>query len=185
MPRQYAHPRLLANWEDWFHLCAWLGDGGFRSAPARSGRKCSAWPTASIPVDARMTLGTDMGNPWIAPGISLHREMQLLADAGVPNGRILAAATVNARRCPGCWSTSGPHRTGLRSRPSWCSTGIRWPTSPIPGQFMPWFSKATICPPKPLPKHHEQLRTPRSEQEPNNRRPSRVVDRCRRRGPAR
>nr|WP_255691800.1 amidohydrolase family protein [Luteimonas sp. XNQY3] len=46
--------------------------------------------------DARMTLGTDMSNPWIAPGISLHREMALLADAGVPTPRILAAATVQA-----------------------------------------------------------------------------------------
>ena len=43
--------------------------------------------------DARMTVGTDMSNPWIAPGISLHREMELLADAGVPAPRILLAAT--------------------------------------------------------------------------------------------
>ncbi len=93
--RRYAHPRLRANWEDWFTFAlGWQADD-FERARA-------IWPKVQrlaqrvYASDARLTIGTDMNNPWIAPGISLHREMALLAEAGVPIDRILAAATVNA-----------------------------------------------------------------------------------------
>ena len=93
--RRYAHPRLLANWTEWFTFAlGWTGDD-FERARA-------IWPKVQrmavrlYDSVAAMTVGTDMSNPWIAPGISLHREMQLLADAGVPNARILQAATGNA-----------------------------------------------------------------------------------------
>ena len=56
---------------------------------------------------ARMTVGTDMGNPWIAPGISLHREMQLLAEAGVPVPQVLLAATRNGAQALGAGGRLG------------------------------------------------------------------------------
>jgi len=112
--RQYAHPRLLANWEDWFTFALGWATEDFERARA-------IWPKVQrmayrlYTSDARMTLGTDMGNPWIAPGISLHREMQLLADAGVPNGRILAAATVNAADALGAGQRLGRIEPGFEA----------------------------------------------------------------------
>jgi imidazolonepropionase-like amidohydrolase len=93
--RRYAHPRLVANWEEWFTFAIGWEPEDFARARA-------VWPKVQRmavrlhATDARLTVGTDMSNPWIAPGISLHREMALLAEAGVPAARILAAATTNA-----------------------------------------------------------------------------------------
>jgi imidazolonepropionase-like amidohydrolase len=42
--------------------------------------------------------GTDTPTPWIIPGVSLHDEMQLLADAGIPLLSILRMATFDAAR---------------------------------------------------------------------------------------
>ncbi len=92
---RYAHPRLLANWKDFFTFAIGWEPQDFARARA-------IWPKVQRMAmrlhagDARMTLGTDMGNPWVAPGISLHREMALLAEAGVPNARILRAGTADA-----------------------------------------------------------------------------------------
>lgn len=93
--RRHAHARLLASWEEWFTFAMGWEPEDFLRARA-------IWPKVQRlavrlhGTAARMTLGTDMSNPWIAPGISLHREMHLLAEAGVSPERILAAATVNA-----------------------------------------------------------------------------------------
>ena len=92
---RYAHPRLLANWTDFFTFAIGWEPADFERARA-------IWPKVQrmaarlYATGARMTLGTDMSNPWIAPGVSLHREMALLAEAGVPNARILRAGTANA-----------------------------------------------------------------------------------------
>ncbi len=92
---RYAHPRLLANWQTFFTFALGWEPEDFERAGA-------VWPKIQRMAArlyagaARMTLGTDMSNPWIAPGISLHREIALLAEAGVPNARILRAGTVDA-----------------------------------------------------------------------------------------
>jgi imidazolonepropionase-like amidohydrolase len=43
-----------------------------------------------------MTVGTDMPTPWIVPGASMHDEMLLLRDAGIPPMDVLRMATSNA-----------------------------------------------------------------------------------------
>lgn len=104
--RRLAHPRLRANWEDWFTFAVGWHAEDFERARA-------VWPKVQrlaqriYASGARVTIGTDMSNPWIAPGISLHREMALLADAGVPVDRILAAATVNAAEALGAGDRLG------------------------------------------------------------------------------
>nr|MDC2856247.1 amidohydrolase family protein [Ningiella sp. W23] len=45
-----------------------------------------------------LTIGTDLGNPWVIPGFSVHQEMQIFADAGIPNSDILKMATINAAK---------------------------------------------------------------------------------------
>ncbi|MCD9096460.1 amidohydrolase family protein [Luteimonas fraxinea] len=93
--RRYAHPRLFENWTSFFTFAIGWEPNDFARARA-------VWPKVQrmavrlYASNARMTIGTDMSNPWIAPGVSFHREMRLLADAGVPNARILAAATWQA-----------------------------------------------------------------------------------------
>jgi imidazolonepropionase-like amidohydrolase len=111
---RYAHPRLLANWQDWFTFALGWEENDFVRARA-------VWPKVQTLTrrlyasGARMTLGTDMSNPWIAPGISLHREMQLLSEAGVPRAQILRAATVNAADALGAGERLGRIAPGFEA----------------------------------------------------------------------
>lgn len=42
-----------------------------------------------------ITAGTDLGNPWLSPGVSLYRELELLVNAGIPVIEVLKIATRN------------------------------------------------------------------------------------------
>jgi len=42
-----------------------------------------------------LTTGTDTPTPWIVPGASLHDEMLLLEEAGIPRAEVLRIATRN------------------------------------------------------------------------------------------
>ncbi len=44
---------------------------------------------------ALVTAGTDMGNPWMTPGVAYHRELELLAEAGLDNAAVIRAASRN------------------------------------------------------------------------------------------
>jgi len=52
--------------------------------------------TALHRAGVRLLVGTDTGNPWVVPGVSLHREMALLHEAGLSNLDVLQAATRDA-----------------------------------------------------------------------------------------
>jgi imidazolonepropionase-like amidohydrolase len=43
-----------------------------------------------------LTAGSDFGNAWLTPGAALHRELELLASAGIPPLDVLTVATSNA-----------------------------------------------------------------------------------------
>lgn len=111
--RRLVHPRLRANWE-WFTFALGWQAEDFERARA-------IWPKVQrlaqriYASSARVTIGTDMSNPWIAPGISMHREMALLADAGVPTERILAAATVTAAETLGAGDRLGRIQQGFEA----------------------------------------------------------------------
>lgn len=45
-----------------------------------------------------ITAGTDAGNPWITPGVSLHREFELLNNAGIPALEVIMIATYNGAK---------------------------------------------------------------------------------------
>lgn len=98
--RRLVHPRLLKGWNDGFTFAIDWQPDDFRRARA-------VWPKVQALArriyasQAQVTIGTDMGNPWVAPGISLHQEMALLSEAGVSNARLLQAATVNAAQALG------------------------------------------------------------------------------------
>ena len=42
-----------------------------------------------------LAVGTDVGMPWITPGVSFHREMELLVEAGIAPADVLVMATRN------------------------------------------------------------------------------------------
>jgi sulfatase modifying factor 1 len=45
-----------------------------------------------------LTTGTDAGMPWITHGVSLHRELELLVQAGIPELEVIKIATSNGAR---------------------------------------------------------------------------------------
>ncbi len=112
--RRLAHSSMLANWEDWFTFAVGWQMDDFERARA-------IWPRVQRMAkriytgNARVTIGTDLGNPWVAPGISMHREMTLLAEAGVPLDRVLAAATVHAAGALGAGDRLGRIMEGFEA----------------------------------------------------------------------
>ncbi len=67
-------------------------------------RSRKAWPVVlrltkkMHDAGVHLVVGTDTPTPWIVPGASVHDEMQLLADAGIPAMTILRMATHDAAR---------------------------------------------------------------------------------------
>ena len=54
-----------------------------------------------------LTAGSDLPNPWVIPGVSLHEELRLLHEAGIPPLEVLKIATYN-----GAWSLGLEERIG-------------------------------------------------------------------------
>jgi imidazolonepropionase-like amidohydrolase/ABC-type multidrug transport system permease subunit len=67
-----------------------------------------AWK-AGVP----LAMGTDSGNPMVFPGPSLHHEIQLWVQAGIPVTVALQAATVNAAKLLGAGQRIGAIRKGM------------------------------------------------------------------------
>ena len=61
----------------------------------------------------RITAGTDVGMPWITPGVSLHRELELLVQAGIPPRQVLSIATKNGAEGLRASTTFGTIKPGL------------------------------------------------------------------------
>ena len=91
---QFAPPKVLATWPAGRFTADWTPE---QYAEARK-----AWPTLLgltkklYDAGVRLVAGTDTATPWIVPGASLHDELRLLADAGIPPLAILRIATYNA-----------------------------------------------------------------------------------------
>lgn len=54
-----------------------------------------------------LTAGTDVGNPWITPGVSFHHELELLVKAGVSCLDVLCIATRNGAQALGILNEVG------------------------------------------------------------------------------
>ena len=94
---KYVHPELLNNWRSFFTF-----NIGWKKQDFSRAKK--VWPKVLSFVNrlykegVPLTIGTDLGNPWVIPGYSVHQEMQIFADAGIPNIDILRMATINAAK---------------------------------------------------------------------------------------
>ena len=105
---------MVANWRAGFRF-----DAGWRPDDHR--RAQAVWPRllkltrmmyeGGVP----MTIGTDQANPFIAPGISVAREMALHRQAGIPAWAVLRMATSDAARILGLGERTGALRPGLEA----------------------------------------------------------------------
>jgi imidazolonepropionase-like amidohydrolase len=108
-----APPAMQASWRD----------GGFTAdwTPADFARMRKAWPKMLAIVDryyregVLLTTGSDLPNSWVVPGVSLHQEMELLSEAGIPREAVLAMATRNAASVLGLDREIGTVETGKRA----------------------------------------------------------------------
>jgi hypothetical protein len=62
-----------------------------------------------------ITAGTDAGNPWITPGVSLHREFELLNSAGIPPLEVIMIATHNGAKALDISDEVGSIEVGKRA----------------------------------------------------------------------
>jgi imidazolonepropionase-like amidohydrolase len=63
----------------------------------------------------RLTVGTDANNPWTPPGISFHRELELLVKAGIPVPDVLEMATLRGAQSVGLDGEIGTVEPGKRA----------------------------------------------------------------------
>ena len=102
---ELAPPSLVAGWRKFDLTLGWKPEDyveARKAWPAVLGYTKYLW-NRGVPI----TVGTDMGNPWTVPGASFHREMELLAAAGIPTLEVLRLATRNGARSLGIESEVG------------------------------------------------------------------------------
>ena len=85
-----VEPQVLENWAKRKHTPDEAR--GVRAEYAIRERVVRALVAAGAP----LLVGTDAGNPYVIPGPSMHREIELLVAAGVPRAQVLRAATADA-----------------------------------------------------------------------------------------
>lgn len=108
----YGPLSLQRNWRE-FQLSLGWSEEDFRAAQ-------SLWSNVErftkhlFDSGVQMTIGTDTPNPWVAPGISLHREMELHVKAGIPIPAVLRMATRDGARSLG-FDDMGTIETGKRA----------------------------------------------------------------------
>jgi imidazolonepropionase-like amidohydrolase len=110
---RFAHPAMVTDWGK-FALSQGWSASDFASAK-------SLWPRVEQFVrqlhaaGVRLTVGTDANNPWVAPGISLHREMALMVRAGIPATEVLRMATLSGAESLGLQDEIGTVDAGKRA----------------------------------------------------------------------
>lgn len=110
---EYAHPLMRAFWQRFRFDAGW--------APEHYARAHAVWPKllrfarmlheAGVP----LTLGTDLANPFVAPGADLIAEMRLHQDAGIPAWAVLHMATTGAAQTMGIADRTGRIARGMEA----------------------------------------------------------------------
>lgn len=109
-----AHPEVLENWRSFYHFTIGWEEEDFALA-------ATTWPKVLELVKrlhtegVRLSVGTDLGNPWVIPGESYHQELQLLVAAGLTPMEVLQLATVNGAAVLGLSDQLGRIATGYQA----------------------------------------------------------------------
>ncbi len=107
-----SHPALVENWKAFFRFdIGWKADDYARAKAVWP--KIEAFAKALYDAGVPLTLGTDMANPFVAPGASLVQEMELHERAGIPHWAILRMATSEPARILGLGGKTGRIAKGL------------------------------------------------------------------------
>lgn len=108
----FSHPTKIENWRQGFRI-----DMGWSAQDYA--RAKAVWPKVlqmtkkMSDAGVRLTIGTDQGNPFTPPGISMWREMALHRDAGIAPWDILRMATADGADTLGWRRLTGRLRAGL------------------------------------------------------------------------
>jgi hypothetical protein len=111
---RFVAPSLIRNWRTEFTLSS-----NFKPADYDSAKQ--AWPAALRFVKQLydrgvfLVVGTDANNPWVTPGASMHRELELLVDAGIPPLAVLEMATRNGAEALGILDQVGTVEPGKQA----------------------------------------------------------------------
>ena len=111
---ELAHPLLVENWQTSFRF-----DLGWQ--PADYARAKAIWPKVlrllKMMHDAgvKLTIGTDLGNPFVPPGASIYEEMAFHVEAGISEWAVLRMATSVAAKTLGIDDRTGRLAEGMEA----------------------------------------------------------------------
>jgi imidazolonepropionase-like amidohydrolase len=119
-------PRYRSNPLEWLTpapmLASWHGNGGPNGWTSSDfARALVVWPKLIQLVKlyhdsgVKLLAGSDLPNPWVVPGASLHQELELLASAGIPPLDVLKLATRNGAEALGLLDELGTLEVGKRA----------------------------------------------------------------------
>jgi len=116
-----SYAEVIAGREDWSALGSvtvkdWTDEieegGPFLDAVGRAHTSVGVLMRELIAQHVPLLAGTDIGNPGLVPGLSLHEELELLAKAGLSNPDVLRIATVAPAQFFGIESHAGAIEPG-------------------------------------------------------------------------
>jgi imidazolonepropionase-like amidohydrolase len=107
----YAPKPLLETWRSGFQLTDGWKPEDFAGAK-RSWPRVLEFVKRLHDAGVRLTVGTDVPNPWIPPGTSFHRELALLVSAGLAPGEVIRMATRNGAESLGIGTDVGTVTAG-------------------------------------------------------------------------
>ena len=115
----HAPAVLLKDWRGWTFTGDW--------SAADYARGHRLWPKVLALIrkyhegGVLLTTGSDFPNPWVVPGASLHTELALLVEAGIPASEVLAMATSRGAAALGVAAQVGTIAPGMKANAVWLS----------------------------------------------------------------
>lgn len=107
-------PSLVENWRTSFNMnLGWTAEDFIRARAAFP--KMLQFTRLLHEGGVILAAGTDANNPWVVPGSSFHRELELFVEAGIPPEEVLVIATRNGARAVGLLSDRGTVELGKRA----------------------------------------------------------------------
>jgi imidazolonepropionase-like amidohydrolase len=108
-----VHPTILNVWNTVTFTSGWTEDDYKRAK--KQWKKLLALTKLLYDEGVIITTGSDFPNPWVLPGLSLHQEMKLLTDAGIPPLEVIKCATYNGAAGIGIGAETGSIEVGKKA----------------------------------------------------------------------